>query len=104
MTCGWHGTTGCPNLDGYALDWSSLSGAGVTWRSYGTAVPTSAMGTGYPADASSSCTRVKVQIRSTADIWRGDVVYTHAEETTTASFTILGGDVLTPAFTSNYLG
>jgi hypothetical protein len=104
MTCGWHGATGCPNLDGYALDWSSLYGPGVTWRSYGTAVPTSQIGTGYPGDASSTCTRLKVQVRSTADIWRGDVVYTHSEETTTSSFAIQGGDVLTPAFTSNYLG
>jgi hypothetical protein len=100
MTCGWHGSTGCPNPGGFALDWSSLSGDNVTFRSYGTAVPTSSVGVGYPGDASSTCSRNKVEVRSLADIWRGDVVWTHTNENTYTSFVIYGGDVLSPAFTS----
>ncbi len=104
MTCGWHGTTGCPNAGGYGLDWSSASGASVYFRSFGGAVPATNIGTGYPGDASSTCTRAKVQVRSVADIWRGDVIYTHAEDTATSSFTILGNTVTSPAFTSSYVG
>jgi hypothetical protein len=108
MSCGWHGTSGCPNLDGYALDWSSAAGPGVWWRSYGIRIPSGGIGNGYPSDASTpngGCTRIGVDIYTTLK-WRGKVVYTHARMSNPppTSFAIAGGSPTSPAFTSRSLG
>ena len=99
LTCGWHSACISPYSWGNALDWGNAGGNAVYWRSYGVAVPTGAIGVGFPLDVSGTCKAAGVDVYDVGWIPRGRVVFTHTQLTRTTSFAIAGGPPLTPALT-----
>jgi hypothetical protein len=106
MTYGWHGDCDDTPTSGVALDWSNSGGASVYFRGFGATLTGTggAVGTGQAFTSNNGCYRIRLEIRDPAGTFRASGLYTHTDQPQGGTFTIAGGSLGSPGYTSVVIG